>query len=444
MSQTPPGGDALGPEPSERLPMEPEQAGVASGDVAVGKPAADPEPTRSESMIHQMLSSSWVVTLGAILLAVVVGGLLIIATDAEVRTAAGYIFARPGDFFAAAWDAASSAYIALFQGAVFDVHAPTFARQIRPITETLTIATPLILAGLSVGLAFRAGLFNIGGQGQVILGAVLAAWIGFGLQLPIVVHVLLALVGGAVGGALWAAIAGVLKARTGAHEVIVTIMLNNIAGYLVLWIVTTKIFASSTPGVSKPVEATARLPKLLPDPFRLHWGFIVALLLAAGVWWLMERSTLGFRLRAVGANARAARTAGISVGVMTITAMAIAGALAGLAGASQVLGTEGMLTASVAGSIGFDAITVALLGRSRPLGTVLAGILFGALAAGGRLMQTRTGTPLDLVLVLQSFIVLFIAAPPLVRTILRLPAPGERPRRTRRGSTPATQAGAAA
>lgn len=413
----------LGPPPGGEDPLEPQPA-PEGGDLDGAPVAPTQRPTATESYLHQVLSSSWLLTLAAIVLAVLLGAVLIIATDPAVQEAAGYFFARPSDFFSAAWNAASSAYLALFQGSIYDSEAANFTRAIRPITETLTISTPLILAGLSVGLAFRAGLFNIGGQGQVILGAVLAAWLGFGLDLPPVVHLVLALVGGAVGGALWAAIAGVLKARTGAHEVIVTIMLNNIAAYLVLWVVTTQLFASGTPGVSKPVGDNARLPALLPDPFRLHLGFILALVLAAGVWWLMERSTLGFKLRAVGSNARAARTAGISVASMTILAMAIAGGLAGLAGASQVLGTEGMLTASVAGSIGFDAITVALLGRSKPLGTVLAGLLFGALAAGGRLMQTRTGTPLDLVLVLQSFIVLFIAAPPLVRTLWRLPKPG--------------------
>ncbi|GMA32164.1 ABC transporter permease [Litorihabitans aurantiacus] len=424
--------EPLGPTPAQD-PLEPvEPASAADAEVTADAGRPTPPESFGRRYVREVMATSWVLTLLAIVLAVLLGGVLIVVTDPAVQEAAGYFFARPSSTFAAAWEAASQAYLALFQGAVYDAQAANFTRAIRPITETLTIATPLILAGLSVGLAFRAGLFNIGGQGQVILGAVLAAWIGFGLDLPPVIHLLLALVGGAVGGAFWAAIAGVLKARTGAHEVIVTIMLNNVAAYLVLWVVTTQLFASRTPGVSKPVGDNSRLPGLLPDPFRLHLGFVLALVLALGVWWLMERSTLGFKLRAVGSNARAARTAGISVGAMTVLAMAIAGGLAGLAGASQVLGTEGFLTASVAGSIGFDAITVALLGRSKPLGTVLAGILFGALAAGGRLMQTRTGTPLDLVLVLQSFIVLFIAAPPLVRTIWRLPKPGERTRRPRR------------
>ncbi|TGO06207.1 ABC transporter permease [Serinibacter arcticus] len=435
--------EPLGPTPAQD-PLEPVEPQSAADDeigtTATGQPART--PGFGETYLREVLSSSWLLTLLAIVLAVLLGGVLIIATDPAVQEAAGYLFARPSSFFTAAWEAASQAYLALFQGAIYDSQAATFTRAIRPITETLTIATPLILAGLSVGLAFRAGLFNIGGQGQVILGAVLATWIGFGLDLPPVVHLVLALIGGAVGGAFWAAIAGVLKARTGAHEVIVTIMLNNVAAYLVLWVVTTQIFAGGTSGTSKPVGENARLPALLPEPFRLHLGFVLALVLAAVVWWLMERSTLGFKLRAVGSNARAARTAGISVGAMTVLAMAIAGGLAGLAGASQVLGTEGYLTASVAGTIGFDAITVALLGRSKPLGTVLAGLLFGALAAGGRLMQTRTGTPLDLVLVLQSFIVLFIAAPPLVRTIWRLPKPGARREKPSPTSTTPVTAGA--
>lgn len=435
MTQPPTGqgpGEQFGPEPFEQLPAADSGEVVGSDTASQLKPDQLPEQTRSEKAIHEMLSSSWLLTLGAVVLAVIVGGILMIATSAEVREAGGYFFSRPGDFFTRAWDVASSSYIALFQGAVFDWQAASFTRAIRPLTESLTIATPLILAGLAMGVAFRSGLFNIGAQGQVIFGAIFASYIGFTWNLPIVAHVIVAVIGGAVGGAVYAAIPGFLKARTGANEVIVTIMLNNIANYFVLWVVTTKWFASATPGVSKPIDPTARLPKLLPDPFRLNWGFILALVLAVAVWWLMERSTIGFRMRAVGHNARAAKTAGISVAAITVLAMAISGALAGLAGSTVVLGTEGILTASVAGTIGFDSITVALLGRSKPLGTVLAGLLFGALAAGGRLMQTRTGTPLDLVTVLQAIIVLFIAAPPLVRMILRLPAPGSKTRRQRK------------
>jgi simple sugar transport system permease protein len=159
------------------------------------------------------------------------------------------------------------------------------------------------------------------------------------------------------------------------------------------------------------------MPLLLGDQFRLHLGFVLAILAAVGVWWLMERSTLGFRFRAVGANQDAARTAGIKVTSVYVLVMLVAGGLAGLGGAMQIIGTDKTFQASSAGSIGFDAITVALLGRSRPLGTVLAALLFGALRAGSPLMQTAAGTPIDLVLVIQAVIVLLIAAPPLVREL---------------------------
>ncbi|WP_425458004.1 ABC transporter permease [Cellulosimicrobium cellulans] len=385
-----------------------------------------PEAPAGQSILREMLESSWLVSLLAIVAALILGGVLIAAADPAVQEAASYFFARPSDFFQAVWDAVFGAYAALFQGAVLNVDAPDVSRALRPLTETMTVATPLILAGLGLGIGFRAGLFNIGAQGQIILGGIFAGFVGWTFALPPGLHLLLAVLGAALGGALWASIAGVLKARTGAHEVIVTIMLNNIAIYLVAYLLTTKPFQA--PGSSNPISpripGNAQFPLLLGEGFRLHAGFVLALLVAVGVWWLMERSTLGFRFRAVGENPHAARTAGMSVPWTTVWVMAIAGALAGLAGSAQVLGTEHVLTAGVAASFGFDAITVALLGRSRPLGTVLAGLLFGALRAGGFVMQARTGTPIDIVLVVQSLIVLFIAAPPLVRAIFRLPTPG--------------------
>lgn len=407
------------------------------------------ERPAGESVLREMLESSWLVSLLAIVAALVLGGVLIAAADPEVQEAATYFFARPTDTLVAIWDAVFGAYSALFQGAVINFEAPDLARALRPLTETMTVSVPLILAGLGIGIGFRAGLFNIGAQGQIILGGIFAGFIGFSFDLPPGLHLLLAVLGAALGGAIWASIAGVLKARTGAHEVIVTIMLNNIAVYLVAYLLTTPAFqrAGSSNPISPPIPGDATFPLLLGEGFRLHLGFVLALLAAVGVWWLMERSTLGFRFRAVGENAHAARTAGMSVRWATVWVMALAGALAGLAGSAQVLGTEKVLTAGVAASFGFDAITVALLGRSRPLGTVLAGLLFGALRAGGFAMQARTGTPIDIVLVVQSLIVLFIAAPPLVRAIFRLPTPGgpsraerraER-RRAARTTTPTTQ-----
>ena len=390
-----------------------------------GAPATRPR-TRSEQALHEMLTSNALVTVLAIVLALVFSGVLIAAADAAVQESAAYLFARPADFFTAVWTSVSSAYLALFNGAIFDPSAKTFARSIRPITETMTVSVPLIFAGLGLGIGFRAGLFNIGAQGQIILGAVFAGYVGFALDLPPVVHVVLAVVAAAIGGGLWAGIAGVLKARTGANEVIVTIMLNNIAVYLIAFLLTTTAFqrGDSNNPISPPLKETALLPLLFGPGFRLHAGFLLAIAAAFGVWWLMNRSTIGFQFRAVGSNSSAARVAGISVNANYVWVMVVAGALAGLGGAAQVLGTEKVLTAGVAASFGFDAITVALLGRSKPLGTVLAGLLFGALRAGGFAMQARTGTPIDIVLVVQSLIVLFIAAPPLVRAVFRLPQHG--------------------
>nr|WP_236863847.1 ABC transporter permease [Brevibacterium daeguense] len=376
-------------------------------------------PGRGATVLEQIFSGTVWVPIGSILLALLAGGVLIAAADPQVQATLGYFFARPSDFFGVAWQTVSEAYSALFRGAIFDWQADTFVRMIRPLTESLVSATPLILTGLGIALGFRSGLFNIGGQGQVILGAMFAGFFGYAIGLPPIVHFLFALLMGAVGGAIWAGIAGVLKARTGANEVIVTIMLNSIAGYLLLYLLKQSWFTQtgSTNPASRTIYETAQLPLLLPPPFRLHAGFLVAILATIVVWWLLERSTVGFELRAVGENARAARTAGVSVSRATILAMVIAGTLSGLGGATTVLGTEHKLSGGIAGSIGFDAITVALLGRSRPLGVFFAGLLFGAFKAGGYLMQSQTGTPIDIVLVVQSIIVLLIAAPPLVRTI---------------------------
>ncbi|UER53700.1 ABC transporter permease [Kineosporiaceae bacterium SCSIO 59966] len=383
---------------------------------------AEPAPTVEQADRRRGVLDGAVLTLLSIVLALVVSGVLIAIADPDVQESAGYFFSRPTDMLSAVWQSVSSAYAAMFRGAVFDPGAGSVTGAIRPLTESLVVSAPLIAAGLAVGLAFRAGLFNIGAEGQIILGAVGAAYVGYAVDLPVVLHLVAALLAALLLGGLWGGISGILKARTGAHEVITTIMLNNIARFLLAWLLSTAAF--QRPGrndpISPPVEETAELPLLLGSWSRLHLGFVLAVLAALAVWWLLGRSTLGFKLRAVGASPSAARTAGIRTGTMTFAAMAIAGSLAGLAGAFQVLGTEKSLTGGISAGIGFDAITVALLGRGNPFGIVAAGILFGALRAGGVTMQARTGTPIDIVLVVQSLIVLFIAAPPLVRAIFRL------------------------
>jgi len=383
------------------------------------------EPDR-RSAARRTLIDGIVLTALSVLLALAVGAILIVIADPRVQDAASYFFSRPTDLLAAAANSVGAAYSALFQGAVVDLGASTVTAAMRPLTESLVVAAPLIAAGLAVGLAFRAGLFNIGAEGQIILGAVGAAYVGFAWDLPFGLHVALALLGAVLLGALWGGIPGFLKARTGAHEVITTIMLNNIARFLLAFLLSTTAF--QRPGRNDPISPrvsdSAELPLLLGSWSRLHAGILLALLAALGVWWMLNRSTLGFKLRAVGANPFASRTAGIRNGAMTFAAMAMAGGLAGLAGAFQVLGTEKALTGGVSAGIGFDAITVALLGRGNPLGIVGAGILFGMLRAGGVTMQARTGTPIDIVFVVQSLIVLFIAAPPLVRAIFRIKAGG--------------------
>jgi general nucleoside transport system permease protein len=398
-------------------------SGTTTGPGAPARPAPEPDLAAAR---RRALVDGAVLTALSLLLALAVGAVLIAVADPDVQATAGYFFARPTDMLAAVGDAVTSAYTALFQGAVLDAGAGSATAALRPLTESLVFAAPLIAAGLAVGLAFRSGLFNIGAEGQIILGAVGASYVGFAWHLPVVVHLVLALVAGVALGALWGGIPGILKARTGAHEVITTIMLNNIARFLLAFLLSTSAF--QRPGRNDPIspraDETAELPLLLGSWSRLHVGLLLALAAAFGVWWLLGRSTLGFQLRAVGASPAAARTAGIRVGAMTFTAMALAGGLAGLAGSFQILGTEKALTGGVSAGIGFDAITVALLGRGNPAGIVGAGLLFGALRAGGVTMQARTGTPVDIVFVVQSLIVLFIAAPPLVRAIFRIRAGG--------------------
>ncbi|MDR2896406.1 MAG: ABC transporter permease [Propionibacteriaceae bacterium] len=381
----------------------------------------------------KVTASNPVTVLFAIIFALIIGAVLIAAANPQVQTTAGYLFARPGDFFKALGQSIGGAYAALFQGSIINFQAGTLGGAISPLGETIAYSVPLIFAGLALGIGFRAGLFNIGGQGQIMIGAVLCAWIGFGLHLPAGAHLLVALLGAIIGGAVWGFIPGILKATTGANEVIVTIMLNSIAGFLVAWLLTLDAF--QVPGSNNPisplVDSSARYPNILGQSINL--GIILALACAVGVWWLMERSTLGFQIRAVGDNPDAARSAGMNVRGTYVWVMLIGGALCGLAATTPLLSNPPQaLSLDIASTFGFDAITVALLGRSRPLGTVLAGLLFGGLRAGGYMMQAATDTPIDIVLVLQSVIVLAIAAPPLVRTIFHLPDPDRRSRPPRR------------
>ena len=409
---------------------------TASEPTRSSKPVPEevPPPGKWHETFRRITQGNAIISVLAVLLALIVGGIMIAFTDEDVQAASAYFFARPMDTIAAVWNAVSGAYIALFQGAIYNFNAPSFERAIKPITETLTFATPLIAAGLGVALAFRIGMFNIGGRGQMLMASAAAGWVAFSLDLPWGIHMVVALIAGLIAGALWAGIAGLLKARTGAHEVIVTIMLNYIAFYLISWMLRTPGLLQA-PGSSNPktpaMKDTAVFPDLLGPSYNLHFGFILVIGATVLVWWILSRSSLGFQFRAVGENPNAARVAGIKVSSMYVYGMLISGALIGLAGVNQVLGTVTTgFSADIDAGIGFDAITVALLGRSTPWGTFAAGILFGAFKAGGYSMQAAEQIPVEIVTVVQALIVLFIAAPPLVRTIFFLPSP-ERDRRKR-------------
>lgn len=372
--------------------------------------------------LREALRGSWWLSGLAVLASFIVGGVLIAVANDTVQTSASYLFARPGDFFSAIWNAVFGAYDALFRGSVFNYKAVELAGMIKPITETLAYATPITMAGLGLAVAFRSGLFNIGGTGQIIFGAMFAGWVGIYVDLPWAIHFPMAVLAGILGGALFGGLVGLLKATTGANEVIVTIMFNYIAALLLTYLLKTPFFQApnAVNPISPPVHDSAKYPLFLGTDYRLHAGLIAMLLATWFTWWLLFRSSLGFQFRALGHNPSASKTAGINIGFTYVAVMAVSGGLAGLAGSSQILGTEGMLTTGVAGSYGFDAITVALLGRNNPWGVLAAGLLFGGLRAGAVTMQANQGVPIDIVAIVQSMIVLFIAAPPLVRTIFRI------------------------
>jgi ABC-type uncharacterized transport system permease subunit len=347
----------------------------------------------------------------ALVAALVVGGLLMVFTDPETLRLWASFFRAPGEALSQSAALVFGAYGALFTSSLGSLGA---------ISETLVAATPLLFAGLAVAIPFRAGLFNIGAEGQLIAGSVTAVFVGFAFGgLPAVVHLPLALLAGFAGGAVWGLIPGMLKGWTGAHEVITTIMLNFIALFGLSYLLTTKVFqpAERTDPISKTVAPGAQLPSFAG--YRVNLGFVLAVLVAIAITWLLFRTTIGFSLRSVGASPEAARYAGISVRWMYAFAMALGGAMAGLGGASLVLGVQGRLFDGSPG-FGFEAIALALLARAHPIGVIAASILFGALAAGSTGMQAATSIPVDIILVIQSIILVFMAAPALVSAVFRL------------------------
>ncbi len=337
----------------------------------------------------QLLTGSLIIPVLSVLIALVVGGILLAITGANPL----------------------EVYWALIQGA--------FLRN-RALGNTLVVATPYILLGLGVSLSFTAGLFNIGAEGQFYVGALVGVWIGFALPgLPMFVHLPLALLGGALAGALWGGIAGLLKATRGAHEVITTIMLNYIAFALTDFMVNGPLRSEGTAPRTPDVQPGAVLPEIFGAPDRLHWGFVLALLLLAAYWFLTKRMPLGFSIQTVGANPDAARYAGISVQRTTVIAMLISGGLCGLAGAVEVLGVYRYMPAAFTTGYGFDSIAISLLGQGHPIGIFVAAILFGAMNNGATYMQFAAGVSNNIIAVLQAFIVIFVGAPAIIKSLIR-------------------------
>lgn len=307
------------------------------------------------------------------------------------------------------------AYRALAEGAFGSPNA---------LVNTLVNATPLVLAGLAVGIGFKAGLFNIGAQGQFLVGAVSASVAAIALNdAPAIVAIPLALLAGMAGGLAWGFIPGFLKAFTGAHEVVTTIMLNFVAIQLVSYLISSVFRGANVTFARTDDFQAAALPLLVGR--NGHLGLLFAAVAVPLAWWLLYRSTIGFEVRTVGANPDAARYAGMRPRWIVIFTMSLCGMLAGLAGAGEILGEVGYMPASYGTTVGFDAIAVALLGRAHPVGILFAGLLFGAMQAGAGLMQVQAGAPAQMVGVLQAVILFFLAAELVVRRVLRLRSGGD-------------------
>jgi simple sugar transport system permease protein len=405
----------------------------------IGSPSRPPEPSAGSGLGAKERRSSWSANLAVPALAVftglVVGGVIIALSNDAAIAAWGNFFRNPLGAPKASLDAVLQAYGALFSGALgrpADIFAglqsffatgdkAALYKAIYPFTESLVLSTPYIFAGLSVAVGFRCGLFNIGAEGQFFMGALAAAFVGYSIDgLPAYIHLPLAILAGAFAGAIWGAIPGFLKARFGAHEVVNTIMMNWIAFRLSDWLLNGPMKAGGFRPVTPNVAVTAEIPRFFPDPLRFNWGFVLALVMALVVYWLLFKTTLGFEIRAVGANPDAAKYAGMSVVRNFVLVMTISGALAGLAGTVQVLGVDHWVGQGFSAGYGFDSIALALLGKSHPFGVVLSALLFGILRGGATTMQSLARIPIHIISVIQGMVIVFVAAPAIIRWIYRL------------------------
>jgi simple sugar transport system permease protein len=374
----------------------------------------------------------------SVLTALVIGGLVLMFTDQEAWQAIGQ-----GDILEGigiAFVNLIKAYGALYEGAlgnpfkilqaiiVFLTGGPIqpLLSAVRGPSGSMVQSVPYIFAGLAVALGFRAGLFNIGAEGQIGVGWMVGVVVGFAFTgLPAVIHLPLAMASGAIAAGLWAAVAGFLKARTGAHEVITTIMMNYIVYRLSEWLLCGPLEFTQGTCRTQDIAESAFLPRFLGHPVTMHWGFVLALVAAALTGWFLFRTTWGFELRTVGANPDAARYGGMNVAKTFVLAMFLSGCLAGMAGVVQGLGITHNIALGFQAGYGFDAIALALLGKSHPVGVVGASLLFGMLRAGAARMQSVAGVPTEIVQIVQALVIVFIAAPAIIRSLYRLRRPKE-------------------
>jgi len=385
--------------------------------------------------IRQGSWSSVLLPILAVFTAFVIGGVLIAATSPQVIPAWKNFSVDPGKALVSSWEAVRDAYVTMFEGAFGRPAVISTATRIyfetgdnaalldafRPLGESLVLSTPYILAGLGVALGFRGGLFNIGAEGQLFVGGLASVYVGYSLTgLPAYVHLPLAILAGVCAGGLWGAIPGFLKAKTGAHEVINTIMMNYIAFRLTDFLLQGPMSRPDGLPITPEILPSAYLPALFDRPIRVHWGFFLALGVAVLVYLFLWKTTLGFEIRMVGANPKAARYAGIPIAARTVLTMALSGAIAGLAGVSHILGVDHRMVRAFSTGYGFDAIALALLGNSHPFGVVLASLLFGFLRGGAARMQSVAGVPVEIIRVIQGVVIIFVAAPAIIRGLYRL------------------------
>ncbi len=369
----------------------------------------------------------------AILTGLLLGAVLIMATSFTVYDAfrvsiwkgIGTAFSEVGEAYLALLTGSLGNPVeiisALLYGDAMDIRA-----SLNPFLESLVQSTPYIFAGLACALGFRAGLFNIGVEGQLFIGAAAATFVGYSLTgLPPYIHMPLAFLAGALGGALWGMIPGLLKATTGGHEVINCIMMNYIAYRFTTYLLTGPMSRPGTGGmpISPLIEKSAQIPQFFKTPIRFHLGFFIALAFAALVWWVLFKTTWGLNLRTVGTNPRAARYAGMNIVATTIIGMAASGALAGMAGANEILAVNRSMAIGLSAGYGFDSIALALLGNSHPVGVIFSALLFGVLKNGATKMMVVSAIPIDIVTILQAVILMFVAAPAIIRSIYRLKQP---------------------